>query len=166
MQRTHSVENVSTKTAEWTKKILEQKQRIQSFSVHVCDRLRAKGSLSDDDKQILSRLVLLSCFLDFIDQTNLHWLEFSAQFVDDRDDYFFVEYLNKLADVNPAEVGIVFLNLSTNLASYTREEGIKSIVSKLYEKKQKTLADKICNTYFLRGIEFLRGLYEANKQAS
>lgn len=92
------------------------------------------------------------------------WLEFSAKFVDDSDGYFFVEYLNKLVDVSPAEVGIVFLNLSTHLTSYIREEGIKSIVSKLYEKKQKALADKICNAYFLRGIEFLRGLYEANKQ--
>lgn len=161
MQRKYLAENV---TADVEKKVLEHKQRILTFSLQMYDKLRAKGSLSDGDKKILSRLGLLSCFLDKIDQANLPWLEFSAKFVDDSDGYFFVEYLNKLVDVSPAEVGIVFLNLSTHLTSYIREEGIKSIVSKLYEKKQKALADKICNAYFLRGIEFLRGLYEANKQ--
>jgi hypothetical protein len=121
------------------------------------------ANLSEDDKRILSRNGLLSCFLDKIDQTTLPALELSAKFINDTDGIFFVEYLDKLVDSSPAEVGSIFLGLSTHLISYTREKGIRSIVSKLYSNGQKNLADKICNTYFMRGLEFLRDLYEANK---
>ena len=92
-------------------------------------------------------------------------MELSAKFVKDTDGIFFIEYLDKLADSSPAEVAAVFLILSTHLISYIREKGIRSIVSKLYTNKQKELADKkICSTYFMRGIEFLRDIYEANRQ--
>jgi len=165
MQRKYLVEDTDRRTPDSERLAIAHKQKILGFSLHIYDRLRINTSLSNDDKRILSRLGLLSCFLDRIDATTLPWLEFSAEFVNMSDSIFFVEYLNKLCDVSSREVGSVFLNLSTHLVTYTREEEIRSIVTKLYAREQKELADKICNTYFLKGLEFLRDLYEANKLA-
>lgn len=163
MQRKYLLENKNFVTLDAKRQTFEHKQKIQAFSIEIYDRVKGITNLSEDDKRILSRNGLLLCFLDKIDQTTLPVLELSTKFVNDTDGIFFVEYLDKLADSSPAEVGSIFLGLSTHLISYTREKGIRSIVSKLYANGQKNLADKICNTYFMRGIEFLRDLYEANK---
>jgi hypothetical protein len=164
MQRKYIFENENSEKSDTKRQALEHKQRIQVFSMEIYNRLRDVVNPSENDKKILSRNGLLSCFLDKIDKTTSASLELSAKFVNATDSIFFIEYLDRLVDPSPAEVGAIFLVLSTHLVSYTREKGIRPIVSKLYANGQKELADKICNTYFMKGIEFLRDIYEANKQ--
>jgi hypothetical protein len=165
MQRKHLMETSSTDaTSEKLKKT--HKEKILGFCNYVYDKLNGKSSYSDDERKILSRLCLLSCFIDEIDGAALSWLELTASFTDDINNIFFIEYLDKLCDTSPHEVGIIFLKLSNHLVTYTKEDPIRSIVSKLYAKNEKLLADKICNTFFSKGLEFIRDIYEANKQAS
>ena len=161
MERKNLVENIKSEDKQ---RIEAYRKKILDFALMVYGKLNSK-TLSDEEKLMLSRLSLLSCYLEKVDpKWDLPWLEFSAKYVKETDGWFFIEYLDKLANNSPGEAGTILINLVGHLESFSKEDEIRSIVSKLYKNGQKAVADKICNSYFMRGIEFLRELYEANNK--
>jgi hypothetical protein len=165
MQREHLVDkNSINQNSEKSKKA--HKEKIIEFCSYVYGNLKGKNTYSTDEKRILSQLCLLSCFIDKIDEATLLWLNLAARFTDDINNIFFIEYLDRLCDISPQEVGVIFFSLSDHLVTYTKEGPIRSIVTKLYSKGEQDFADKICNTFFGKGLEFIRDIYEANKQTS
>jgi len=140
------------------------RKRILDSWGRVFDELKDKSDFSEDEKKILSDISKLSCFIDYVDEEKLLWLNLSAKFVGlDFDASFFIEYLDVLSDNSPHEVGIIYLTmLAYSTPDYDREH-IRSIVDKLYHSGEKESANKICNSYFSKGFEFLRDIYERNK---
>jgi hypothetical protein len=134
-------------------------KRILAFWEYCYDKI--KGS-EDGNREILSDLNLLAVFLKTIDSKSKDWLVQSVPFVEERHhSYFFLESLDKLADVNPKEVGEVFVAmLNGNALPLYEEKNIQSIVEKIYKAKEKALANQICDRYARSGAEFLKDLYE------
>ncbi len=122
---------------------------------------KIKGN-EDGNREVLSNLNLLAVFLKTIDSKSKEWLVQSVPYVEERHhSYFFLESLDKLADVNPKEVGEVYVAMIDGNALPLYEEGnIKSIVEKIYKAKEKSLANQICDRYARSGAEFLKDLYE------
>lgn len=136
----------------------EQKGRIFDFwrycFVHI------KGH-EDEHKEILSDLNLLAVFFDKLEGEQKEWLRQSILHVEDRyHSAFLLEYLDKLADASPEEVGQVFiLMLKKNTPSY-KQENIRSIVEKLFKAGLKNdSANDICDKYARKGFDFLTEIY-------
>jgi len=66
----------------------------------------------------------------------------------------------RLCDPNPHEVGAVYLEMLNAATPVFDRNNIKSIVTKLYEGGEAAGANRICNIYGDRGVEFLRDIYE------
>ena len=56
-------------------------------------------------------------------------------------------------------LGDIFLKILEKSTPMFRQEDIVSIVEFLYTEKKKEKANEICNTYAVRGYNFLDGLY-------
>lgn len=141
----------------------DQRAKILLFWDTIFNHYKDKNGLSDEDKTILSSCSKLAVFLDRINQKYLEWLKLSARFLTNSFNPFFVEYLDKLADETPYEVGLVYLEiLENNIYPDYDKENIKSIMLKLYNSGQRGIANYICNLYGNNEIDFLREIYDEN----
>ena len=134
-------------------------KRILAFWEYCYDKIKSN---EDSNGEILSDLNLLAVFLKAIDSKSKDWLVQSVPYVEERHhSYFFLESLDKLADVNPKEVGEVYVAMiDANALPLYEEKNIQSIVEKIYKAKEKALANQICDRYARSGAEFLKELYE------
>jgi len=149
-------------------------RKIIDFWRRVFNRLN-NIELSDNDKFILSNLAKLTVFLPVINNENFDWFILSAQYVHfDFNSPFFIEYLDVLKDkgdkIKSAKyVGKIFLKMLEKFTPSYDQEHIRSIVEYLYDakdKESKVLASGICNIYGSRGNDFLRDIYEKNRNMS
>jgi len=140
---------------------IRQRARILDFWRLVYKILGAKVDYSEGEQKVASDLIRLSCYLEAIDAETLDWLTFSAAYVEKNyNSSFFIEYLLRLCDPNPHEVGAVYLEMLNAATPVFVRNNIKSIVTKLYEGGEAAGANRICNIYGDRGVEFLRDIYE------
>lgn len=140
---------------------IRQRERILDFWRLVYKILGAKVDYSEGEQKVASDLIRLSCYLEAIDAETLDWLTFSAAYVEKNyNSPFFIEYLLRLCDPNPHEVGAVYLEMLNTTTPVFDQNNIKSIVTKLYEGGEAAGANRICNIYGDRGVEFLRDIYE------
>jgi hypothetical protein len=86
---------------------------------------------------------------------------FSAKFADKNfNSSFFIEYLLRLCDVSPSQVGEIYIAMLESSTPVFDQKIIRAIVTKLYESGQVDTANRISNIYGGRSIEFLRDIYE------
>lgn len=139
----------------------KQKARILDFWRVLYGLLCTKVGYSEGEQKVASDLTRLSCYLDALDAETLNWLTFSAKYVDKNfNSSFFIEYLLRLCDPNLHEVGSVYIEMLNSTTPMYDQKHIRSIVTKLYEGGETAAANRICNIYGSRGIEFLRDIYE------
>lgn len=121
-----------------------------------------KVDINDDDKKILSSIAKLTIFLPRINEEYSQWLLVAAPFANENyNSSFFIEYLDKFDDPESIQyVGKIFLKMLKHFIADFIQEHIRSIVEKLYNNGQKDDADTICDTYGMKGYDFLRDLYE------
>lgn len=141
----------------------EQKGRIFDFWRHCFVRIKEH---EEDHKDILSDLNLLTVFFDKLDGEQKEWLKQSVLYVEDRyHSAFLLEYLDKLADVNPKEVGEVFILMLQKCVPSYKQENIQSIVEKLFKAGlKKESANAICDKYAREGFDFLNDIYNRYNQ--
>lgn len=137
----------------------EEDQRIFAFWEYCYNRVKGK---ENTHQNVLSDLNLLAVFLKQINGKSKDWLVQSAPYVEHRHHaYFFLESLDRLVDMNPKEVGEVYMAmLDGNALPLYEESNIQSIVEKLYKARETLLANQICDRYTRAGLEFLKDLYE------
>jgi hypothetical protein len=139
----------------------KQKVRILDFWRFVHGTLKAKSVFTEDEQKVASELTRLSCYLDALDTEALEWLTFLAKHVDKNfNSSFFIEYLLRLCDVSPSQIGVVYIEMLNGATPIYDQKNIRSIVTKLYERGEANAANRICNIYGGRGLEFLRDVYE------
>jgi len=143
----------------------KQKSLILNFWRILYGLLRTKGEYTEGEQKVASDLTRLSCYLDAIDEESLNWLTFSAKYIDKNfNSPFLIEYLLRLCDVSPTQVGIVYIEMLNGTTPTYNKEHIRSIITKLYEGGETSAANRICNIYGSRGIEFPRDIYESYNQ--
>jgi len=142
-----------------------QRGRILDFWRFVYERLKNKVTYMDDEARIICDLGKLTCFLGRIDDEILSWLKLSARFIEkDFNSAFFIEYLLRLVDISAHKVSVIYLEMLDYATPIYDKEHIKSIVTKLYSSGEIENANKICNIYGSRDLEFLRDIYKQQNQ--
>lgn len=125
-------------------------------------------SNQEDNAEVMAESLKLLEFFKVIDDGILAWCLVGGKSLKHQDSYFIVEILASLVEDNPEQVGKIFLQITENidiLPDY-KQEDIILIVKKLYEKKQKEIANKICNKYGSENVHFLREIYIENQKNS
>jgi len=140
----------------------KQKSLILNFWRILYGLLRNNDEYTEGEQKVASDLTRLSCYLDAIDEESLDWLTFSAKYVDKNfNSPFLIEYLLRLCDISPAQVGLVYIEMLNGTTPIYDQKNIIGLVTKLYERGEVDAANRICNIYGSRGIEFLRDIYES-----
>jgi hypothetical protein len=100
-----------------------------------------------------------------IDGETLEWLMLSAKcFRADYETAFFVEYLAQHSTKWPKEVGKLYLQmLDSGIYPQYQVDHIQETVRTIYAFDKET-ADRICNAYGAKGIEFLRQIYDQHRK--
>ncbi len=117
-------------------------------------------------QEIISSLSKWVSIIDNIDKELFEWIKLSAKYVQvDYNTTFFIEYLLKHVSKTPELVSEIYLEM-IKVKAYPdyEKEHIREIVETLYEKKQNTNADKICNMYLGKGFDFLKDIYEKHRK--
>nr|WP_321497035.1 hypothetical protein [uncultured Methanolobus sp.] len=119
----------------------------------------------DSNKKTIGKLTAWFVIFDELDDDLFHWLEEGAPHVGPYwDSYSFIENLTRFMNEEPRKCGNLFWSLIKDreyLDDY-KKENILFIVSTLYQKEEKEIANKICNRYAENGIYFLREMYNEN----
>jgi hypothetical protein len=119
------------------------------------------GENKENNANVLSDLNQLAVFLEKIDEEKKSWLMQSAPYVEEKyHATFFLEYLDRLASNHPREVGEIYEQMLSRCVPEYPLENVRSIVTKLYEAGVAEAANRICDTYYGKGLEFLRDLYD------
>jgi len=108
-------------------------------------------------KKILSHLSFWLSTVEEIDDEIFSWMKISAKYIDQTTETFFIEYLLSHVTRTPrfvAEILYETINVGKYFPTFKKEEIIE-IVNKLYEHKQKNIADRICSLYLINGYQFL-----------
>ncbi|GAV23531.1 SIR2 family protein [Carboxydothermus pertinax] len=118
-----------------------------------------------DFQELISNLSEWLSLIDEIDDEIYEWLRLSAKYVDrEFNTPTFVEYLLKHAPKTPTKVGKIFLEmLNANIYPDYKNEYIREIVRVLYNKNEREIADRICNLYLEKGFDFLKDIYETQR---
>ena len=153
------------KKTEETARIEKMRELIIDFWRWVYEsRYKEKHQFNEEDKKILSNFSKLTVFLEKIDCENYEWLKLSATYIhSDFNVPFFIKYLDNLKgkDKNAGKyVGKIFLKILENSTPDYDQKDIRSIIKYLYISGFEYYANKICDKYVFRGIEFLRDIYE------
>lgn len=124
----------------------------------------SKNQEDAECKKIIAELSKWLCLVDEINEETVEWLKLSAKYQVDYNTTFFIEYLLEHVNNTPDQVGEIFLEmLESDIYPEYKKEHIEGIIQRLYDQKQKSVADKICNLYGERGYDFLKDLFENNR---
>lgn len=114
---------------------------------------------NDTDRRILSILCMWSVFINELNKENTDLLLNSAPYAElEYHSYILIEELKRLVDSYPEEVADIFYAMLENFAPTYEEEGIRYIISKLYDSggNARDKANKICDKYITDySIDFL-----------
>jgi len=123
---------------------------------------------SPEYQKILSKLSFWLSLVDEIDDEVFEWSKASARFIQmNFDAPFLIEYLLKHVVVEQEKVAKIYLEmLDSGIYPDYDQSHIEKIVRILSEKGQREHADRISNMYGERGLDFLRVLYENQKETS
>lgn len=137
----------------------EIRERIFSFWRRCFEKI--KGNEQYNSKILAFLYVLAVFFLDFSLEKKA-WLLQCAPYATSDHDYslYFLKYLDRLADVNPREVGSIYLVVLEKDAPIYEKENVCSIVEKLYKNHEKITANQICDKYLRKNHTFLKDLYD------
>ena len=163
MQRKHIMENSEQNEA--------MKGRIIEFWRHLYKRYKGKDEnlLTQEDKKILSYVSKLAVFLDQIDSESFEWLMLSALYVqEDFNSPYFIECLDELKEKGDRKetveyIGEIYITMLEKITPDFDKKDIRSIIEFLYNAGAQENANKICNIYGTRGLDFLRDIYEKFK---
>ena len=116
-------------------------------------------------QKVIVKLINWLDLVDEIDNDVFNWLIFSIKYFEKLNTPYIYEKLLPFSNKVPEKVGKIILEMlkSTILFPYNKDE-IMKVVEILYYKKQKDIANEICNRYGEEGFYFLRGLYEENNK--
>jgi len=112
-------------------------------------------------KKILAHLSYWLSIVEEMDEDIFEWLKVSAKHIDETTETFFIEYLLSHVTKTPRFVAeILYETIETGkyFPRFRKKELIE-IVNRLYEQKQKKIADRICNLYLINGYQFLKEVY-------
>jgi hypothetical protein len=116
----------------------------------------------DGHRRVLCDLGLLAVYLKEISAEQRQWLLRIAPHVGiNHNTNFFVEYLDRLADVSPREVGEITLAVvKAEKPSYDFEDRYQSIVRKLLATEYRGLAFDICNQPGIMDLAPIAAIYK------
>ncbi len=119
----------------------------------------------DDDPEIqkvFSSMIYWINLIDELDDTIYSYLKISARHIKaDYNSIFLIEKLRLHVERTPKIVGALFIEiLNSGTYPFYKEEDIQYIVSTLYERGEKQLADQICEKYWNQKIFFLKKIYD------
>ncbi len=99
---------------------------------------------------------------DEIDDDIYEWLIFSIENIEGEVPFAFVDNLLVHIDRTPEKAGKLFLEaLNADVhPKFPRKENIEELVSKLFEKEESDLAERICNLYLSKGYHSIRDILE------
>lgn len=145
----------------------EVKKRILDFWQWVNDsHVWIQEKLAENYNAFLGSLAQFTILLDKIDDVSEKWLLAAVPYLPQYDG-FFIEYLTKFDDAESLKrIGKIFLKLLETTTPIYKEEDIRLIVERIYEKGNPEDADRICTTYGRRGSHFLRTVWEENQKRS
>jgi hypothetical protein len=126
------------------------------------------ASKKDDPtyREVMAGMAKWLSLIQDIDDETLEWLLLSAKcFRADYETTFFVEYLSQHATKSPKQVGRIYLQmLGSGIYPQYQVDHIQETVRTIYGSDKET-ADRICNLYSARGIDFLRSIYDEHRKA-
>jgi len=156
--------------------IEEVREKVLDFWRYIYENYKDKQKLSEEEKNIVSPLLMLTIILSKLDEEKFQWILFSLsnmkKFYEGK---FLIEDLNILKDKGSQPesgrlVGKILKEILKKTTPTLFKENIKSIVVFLYElgdEKTKNMANDICNKYAERNVVdettgqlFLRDIYE------
>ena len=111
-----------------------------------------------ENKKMLCKLNMFASFIDNINEETKKLLVQAAPYANiDHDAYLLIEELKRLVDVNPLDVGDIYIEMLSGCTPDFKEEDIIYIVDKLFVDKNggKDQAIKICDIYLENSFEFL-----------
>jgi hypothetical protein len=153
--------------------------KVQGIWRYMYEKYKDRSDLSDEEKDIVSHLLMLAIFLPKIDEENLQWIVFSLSNMRRYyDGTLLIEDLIILKDrgEQPESARFIGKILQEILKRTTRtifKDNIKTIVVFLYEIRDvetKKIADDVCVTFGKRGVYdekghlFLRDIYEKHNR--
>jgi len=138
------------------------KRRIKLLWKIIIEKVVQPNFDNDKYRILASALGKWLSFVEIIDDDIHEWLKLSVEAMDGGfNSSFFIEYLRKHVEKTPDRVGDLYLKMIENGALPTyKEEDIIAIVQTLYELEKKDIANRICNLYSSKGVEFLRETFE------
>jgi hypothetical protein len=118
-------------------------------------------------REVIANMARWLSLIERIDDETIEWLLLSAQcFRGDYETAFFVEYLSQHVSKTPKEVGRILLQmLQSGTYPQYKVEHIQETVRTLYLYDRDN-ADRICNLYGARGIDFLRTIYDEHRRTT
>lgn len=124
------------------------------------ERLSQDGEKPEYKRTNADLLTWLS-LVDRIDMEVLNYLKSAVHCLQDPvSASFFIEYLLKHAVSEPSEVSELYIEmLNAGIYPDYKKENIEEVIRTLYEQGQKERADKICNMYGAKGVDFLRPIH-------
>jgi hypothetical protein len=140
----------------------DQRDRVLDLWRRLVGTYTERADLTEEERALVIELSKLASHLDSLNSEAVDWLEESIkQYRTEQDAWFLVKDLHRFVDSNPREVATVYLRMLENEIYPTFDtKDIIPIVENLYEKTETEAADRICNLYGARGIDFLRDVYE------
>ena len=165
-------------SAKKPEKIDEIRTKVLDIWRYMYEKHKHRSDLSDDEKDIVTHLLMLAIFLPKLDEKNLQWIVFSLSNMRRYYDVsLLIEDLVVLKDRGEQPesgrfIGRVFIEILKKTIPTIFKDNIKTIVVFLYELgdgETKKMADYICTVYSQKGIYdekeqlFLRDIYEKNR---
>lgn len=120
-----------------------------------------KANLGEGYNAFLEQLTELTVLFDKIDENRERWLLLCAPHIEQRKAHFFIQSLTKFDDEESVRrIGKIFLKVLEHTTPMFKEEDMKLIVRRIYEKGDRNDANEICEVYGRHGLHFLRPLWE------
>jgi hypothetical protein len=166
-------------SAEKPEKMDEAQTKVLDIWRYLYGKYKHGSDLSDEEKEIVSHLLMLAIFLPKIDEENFQWIVFSLcnmrRYYDGR---LLIKDLLVLKDRGEQPesarfVGKILQEILKKTTPTTFKDNIKTIVEFLYglgDVETKGIADDICIIYGKKGVYdekgqlFLRDIYEKYNQ--
>jgi len=154
---------------------LEEKMlQVWGTIISHCQIKLEDENLNDDDKKVLSHLLLLTLWIPKLDEKHTKWLEFAVPhaqkifniplFIEQLS--YFIDGPRELEDkgLNALYISRIYLKLmeGEDIPDY-KEDKIKSLITYIYEngnKKAKNHADLIIDKYARSGNDMLKKIWE------
>jgi len=123
----------------------------------------SQNEKDSENTNILSELNEWISLTDELDDESCSWLKISVRYIKPYE-FNFIKQLIRHSEKRPKCAGEIYLSMieMRQFLDFQDTEDILKFVTILYDKKEKNLADAICNRFLEVGIDFLKPVYEQN----